>query len=382
MKKKHPTKKIAIVIPTYSLVGGAEAFAVNLTEEMAKESNYEFHVIANKIQRESKGIIFHHVPIIKIPRFLTTPSFAYFTQRIIKKHQFDIVHSHERIFDADIFTTHGIPHRYWIENIRKKRMFSLHDRTISFVEKRIMNSPNCHYYAPVSNLTKKIMLSEYCLEDKSIQVICPGVDRKFFATQNKNETRRLVRNHFGFNQNDVVFLFVSMNFEIKGLDSIIQAISQLKNTSVFSKIKLLIVGKGNQRKYEKMATELGVCENLVFTGILPQEKLIQTYFASDAFIMLSFFDTFGMVVLEAMASGLPAIISGNVGAKDVIVEGENGFVIDFPLTTASIVEKLNILCEQEKLKEMGESAIKTAHNHSWGKTSKQVLDIYQEILKK
>ena len=75
-----------------------------------------------------------------------------------------------------------------------------------------------------------------------------------------------------------------------------------------------------------MAESLGIDEAVTFAGT-QVDGLERYYRAADIFIMLSKFDTFGMVVLEAMASGLPAIVSPNVGAKDLVVEGVNGFIL-------------------------------------------------------
>ena len=84
------------------------------------------------------------------------------------------------------------------------------------------------------------------------------------------------------------------------------------------KFKLIVAGKGNIKKYTKMAKEAQIISDVIFTGPVNKEKIIRMYLASDLYIMLSKFDTFGMVVLEAMAAGLPVVISNNVGAKDIV----------------------------------------------------------------
>ena len=96
-------RKIAVVIPKHGLVGGAERFAYELTERLSLNEKYEFHVFANRWQSDSGRKTFHKVPIIRFPRFLTTISFAWFVNRKISKMNFDLVHTHDRIFDADIF---------------------------------------------------------------------------------------------------------------------------------------------------------------------------------------------------------------------------------------------------------------------------------------
>jgi UDP-glucose:(heptosyl)LPS alpha-1,3-glucosyltransferase len=77
--------------------------------------------------------------------------------------------------------------------------------------------------------------------------------------------------------------------------------------------------------FERKARDLGVGGDVIFAG--PQSQGIERYYsAADAFALLSEFDTFGMVVLEAMAAGLPVIVSDRMGARDIVTDGVNGFV--------------------------------------------------------
>ncbi len=97
-------RKIAVVIPKYGLVGGAESFAAELTERIALNTRYNLHVFANRWTTHSERITFHKVPIFSFPKFLTTISFAYFAGLNISKMNFDLIHTHDRIFDADILS--------------------------------------------------------------------------------------------------------------------------------------------------------------------------------------------------------------------------------------------------------------------------------------
>ena len=86
----HSPNKIAVVVPKYGLVGGAEHVVSELTERIALSSKYEIHVFANKWVQLSDRIKFHNVPVIAFPKFLTTISFAYFARKKIARMEFDI----------------------------------------------------------------------------------------------------------------------------------------------------------------------------------------------------------------------------------------------------------------------------------------------------
>jgi UDP-glucose:(heptosyl)LPS alpha-1,3-glucosyltransferase len=370
-------QKIAIVIPKYGLVGGAEQFASKLTEKLVVQTGHDFHVYANKWRKSATPIKFHYVPIMSFPKFLTTISFAYFVQRSMGRNSYSLVHSHERIFAADVFTLHGIPHRYWVHNVRRKKM-SLYDLVTDRVERKLVYGGNCKKFIAVSNLTKEIFLREYKIDPDKIAVINPGVDLADYAHTDKESIRIDVRRELRINLADAVMVFASMNFEIKGLDAVFLALAQLKTRN--HRFKLIVAGKGDVKKYMKMAAEINISSDIIFTGPVSKEKLARIYLAGDMYIMLSKFDTFGMVVLEAMAAGLPAVISGNVGAKDLVQDGINGFIIDDPSQAGYIAAKIAMLLDKNVRKKMAADAYRTAAQNTWDAVATRYEGIYSNIL--
>ena len=253
-------------------------------------------------------------------------SFAWFAEQKIKKIGFDLIHSHERIFTADIVSLHSIPHSLWIRDVRKKRFLSLFDRATIWVERRMVLN-NHTIFLPVSNIAKERFIAEYPFLSSRVETIHPGVDMTLFDQIDRNHCRKRIRIQFGFHESDTVLLFVGMNFELKGLNQLISAIARVKAVNHTTQLKLLVVGKGNINKYRKIAQDAGLDGDIRFAGVI-KEKMEEIYMSADIFAMLSQFDTFGMTVLEAMAASLPVIISHHVGAKDLIQEGDNGFIVD------------------------------------------------------
>jgi UDP-glucose:(heptosyl)LPS alpha-1,3-glucosyltransferase len=370
-------QKIAVVIPKYGLLGGAEQFVAELTGRLVDRTGYDFHVCANRWQKPDAPLTFHQTPVISFPKFMTTPSFAYFAQRHIHRGNFSLVHSHERIFAADIYTMHGIPHRYWVHNIRRKRM-SLYDLATDRVERRLVHGDNCKKLIAVSSLTKDIFLQEYKINPEKVSVIHPGVDLNDYATADKRSIRETIRKEYGFRSEEPIILFASMNFEIKGLDDILFSLAKLKAQN--HQFKFIVAGKGNIKKYTKIAKEAQIISDIIFTGPLNKENLIKMYLASDLYIMLSKFDTFGMVVLEAMAAGVPVIISGNVGAKDLVRENKNGFVIHNTSDTDNIAAKIALLLDENIRRPMAAAAYLTASQNTWDSVAAKYQNIYEDIL--
>ncbi|MFA6282826.1 MAG: glycosyltransferase family 4 protein [Desulfurivibrionaceae bacterium] len=370
-------KKIAVVIPKYGLVGGGEQFALQLTEKIARNPRYDVHVFANKWKAVSENVSFHFVPMFRFPRFLTTLSFAFFANTAIARQNFDLIHTHDRIFHADVFTMHGVPHRFWVREVRKKGM-SLFDRVTAWVEQRLIADHRCRFLLPVSTLAMEKFSREFAVVPSRVKVIHPGIELARFDLQDRAVKREDVRNRFGIAAGDFLVLFVGMNFELKGLQAVISGLAKAKAKLPGKDMKLLVVGKGNQDKYRKISTGLGVGGDVVFAGV-QSDGIEEIYAASEVCVLLSGFDTFGMTVLEAMAASLPVIISTQVGAKDIIIDGEHGFIVakdDAETVSVHLVS----LCDEQRRARMGRAARQRAAEHSWDEVAGKVVTIYEEIL--
>jgi UDP-glucose:(heptosyl)LPS alpha-1,3-glucosyltransferase len=356
--------RIAIVIPKYGLVGGGERFAAEVTERLARTGRYEFHVFANRWQATAGSpVIFHKVPMVRFPRSLRPAGFAWLAKHLIARAGCDLVHSHDRIFHADVISVHGIPHSAWVRDIRRKRP-SLFDRAVIAVENRMLQNGQHSVFLPVSTSALASFRREFPTLPGRWQVLPPGVDAARFSAPDRASCRREIRQQFGISETDFLLLFVGMNFEVKGLEAIITALAKAG-----SGFRLLVVGRGNERKYAELARSLGVAVTFAGTQLTGIERY---YRAADAFIMLSAFDSFGMVVLEAMAAGLPVIVSPNVGAKDLVVDGVNGFVVRDAAGAAARIGQITEV--------MGAAAAQTAAQHRWEDLARQVDEIYQAAL--
>ena len=372
-------RKIAVVIRGYGMTGGAELFASEVTKRLAQNDSFEIHVFANELAPNSDRVKFHKVPIVQFPRFLHQLSFAWFVGRMIKRMNFDLVHSHEWIFKADIFTVHSLPHACWVRDVRKKRYFSLFDRGKIAVEHRAIKEGGSSCFFPVSGIAMQTYQREYPALPGKWQVLNPGVNVARFSTPDRAACRADIRGRYGIGESDVLLIFVGMSFGIKGLDTIIAALAKARSILPEANIRLLVVGRGGfeEGKFRNIAQSLGVAEAVIFAGA-QIEGLERYYRAADIFIMLSKFDTFGMVVLEAMAAGLPVILSQNVGAKDLVEDGINGFVLPEHRDADAAAERIIQLLDIERREAMGTAAARTAAMHDWEKLAEKMAKLYKD----
>ena len=374
MEAAHRTK-IAVIVPKYGLVGGGERFVSEVTGRLARNENFEIHVFANRWVANSDRIKFHKIPTIYFPRFLRPLFFAWFVQRMISRMNFDLVHTHHWIFDADIFSLHGTPHASWIREVQKKRP-SLFDRALSAVERRAMAGGGASCYLPVSPIAMEAFRHEYSMLPGRWQIVHPGVDVERFSMPDRTVCRADIRGRYGIGVSDILLLFVGMNFEVKGLDTIIAALAKARAACPEANIRLLVVGRGDESKYRKMAQSLGVAEAVTFAG-KQIDGLERYYRAADIFIMLSKFDTFGMVVLEAMAASLPVIVSPNVGAKDLVEEGISGFILPEHQDADAAADRIVRLSHVAQREAMGAAAAQSASMHDWESLAEKIGKIYK-----
>lgn len=372
----HPIR-IAVVIPKYGLVGGAESFAYEVTERLAQRNDFEMHVFANRWRHGTESITFHKVPILLFPRWLRPISFAWFARKAVYARNCAIVHSHERIFDMDLFTFHGIPHRTWIREVRGKCL-SLFDHATAWVEQKGIQCDGFPIILPVSNLAKNQLLRTYEIPESRVHVIPPGLAGDLYLDCDKEISRNEIRQQHGLAPDDIVVLFVGMNFEIKGLELLLKGVAAVAGReNRKSKLKVLVVGKGNRQRYLSMARDLGIVEQVFFAGVTFEVE--KYYLASDIFAMPSRFDTFGLAVLEAMAGGLPAIVTETVGAKDLLDHGLNGFVLPANPLPEDIASILTLLMDNEKRAVMGENAKLAAFAKDWNDTAEQIAELYYAL---
>ena len=167
----------------------------------------------------------------------------------------------------------------------------------------------------------------------------------------------------------------------KGLNYLIDAVKML--TEKYPQIELRIMGNGNARmKLERQVNELDLKDKVEFLGRIPREETAPRYQEASVFILPSLNEGMSNAMLEALASGLPIVATDAGGTKELVTDGENGYIIKMKDAT-HLAEKLEVLIENPELRRsMGRASRTRAEKLSWENVAKEYFVLYKKICSK
>lgn len=199
-------------------------------------------------------------------------------------------------------------------------------------------------------------------------VVAPGVDGRAF---NEKVDGSAVRERFGLVDTPLLVHVGRVSLE-KNLELVLEALPHMKK--VKQDIKLMVVGKGPAKEhYEMLAREMGLEDDVIFTGFVPDDELPEYYAAGDAFVIASPFETLGIVIIEALATGTPVAGLNHRVIPEVIRHGVNGFLFEHdPKDCAR-----QALAAMDAGDDVRKNAIETARKYDNIEAGKKLLDVYK-----
>jgi UDP-glucose:(heptosyl)LPS alpha-1,3-glucosyltransferase len=359
-------------------MGGLERYTVKLSN-LLLAADHEVHVFGHTFEGPS-SISFHPVPMLKPGSPVKNISFAHFCKKRIRQSEFSVVHSMERLFKQDIYRVsdginpHLIRQRYRQPLVRLYKSFTPRRLALSFLERKIFQENGCRAIMTNSTLLKSHIRHYYNVPSSKITVIYNGVDTVRFNQKVRIHHRRTMRDQLSYSDKDIVLLFISNNFKLKGLSSILQAMHTLDHP----RFKLLIVGDDHPKPFYKLINRLGLVDRIQFAG--PQRHTEKFYACADIFVLPTKYDAFANVCLEAMACGLPVVTTKSNGAADIMEHGKTGLILH-QCTPDCLADQLSVLEASTNRTEMGKFASQIAKQYTWENHLKNVLNLYRTVQK-
>lgn len=226
----------------------------------------------------------------------------------------------------------------------------------------------------------------YKVDPRKVTIIPPGVDTCHFYPIPPDEAK----DYIGIPKEDRMVLFVGRIEPLKGVGTLIRAMSCLRIKDIERPAYLAVIGGDPNVPLEQMSAEMrrlqSLCEDLcmdrmvVFLGKRGQDTLPYYYSAADVLVMPSHYESFGMVALEAMACGTPVVASQVGGLAFLIQDGVTGFHVPDQDEDALCDRLTRILGDSSLRQQMGNAAADCARSYSWGQIAGQVKKIYEKLV--
>jgi UDP-glucose:(heptosyl)LPS alpha-1,3-glucosyltransferase len=223
----------------------------------------------------------------------------------------------------------------------------------------------------VSEKVKADIQRYYSVDEERIGVIPLGVDAEAFHPRNRLSWRRMTRERLGLAPGDLVVAFVGRDYRLKGLTALLEAV-HLAGAG----IRVLAVAVRPDADLVAIAPGC-----ITFVG--PATDVAPYYAATDCFALPTRYDTFSLATLEAMASGLPAIVSRAAGVSEHLRDGVDALVLEDPSDVNTLAAQLRRLADDEDYRaQLGNAGRETAERFSWERVTDQTAEVYRQTLER
>ena len=320
--------RICIAIEKFNpQVGGAERYCWDLAQFLA-EHDHEVKVICMTAQdplHPSVQII--RLTCIRFPQAFRHLSFALLHRRQARSMPDHIHFCVGNTCFMDVYQPHGGVHRAWFDRdtlrydrhlrtpVRFFKRLSLKDMVQRALEWWTFRVQRPHVIA-ISKMVAQDIRERFQYLSSLITLIPNGIDTARFTSQNRMYSSE-IRKRYGLGEDDFVFLFVAQNFTLKGFDVLLEATRNLRE----SPCRILLIGPADAAARRKAA----LFKDVIVIGDRAHD-LEKIYPACDCLVHPTFYDACSLVILEALASGLP-VITTFVNGASMYVDERNGLVV-------------------------------------------------------
>lgn len=334
--------------------GGAERYTCDIAGALAGRG-HRVDLIATRFGAEIPGVNFVAIPARSPTRAGRYSDFLNHLDAHLSGRKYDLIHSMLPIRRCDIYHPHAGMAKAALETHltrtsgpgrvlsqlanrlnRKRRLFA-------DVENKLIHSPGKPIVLCLSDYVKGMILRLYPDIAGQLIKLFNGTDLKLFDPKAHASARSQIREQFGISPDSSVALMIAQHFERKGVAEVISATANIARQSPEKAPIVLIVGKDDPSRSRQRAKSLGIQNRIIFAG--ETKTSADFYAASDFFVLPTRHDSCSLVVLEALAMGLPVISTIFNGACEIMIDGRHGYVLsdpaDVPALTAAMLNLQN-----------------------------------------
>jgi UDP-glucose:(heptosyl)LPS alpha-1,3-glucosyltransferase len=357
--------------------GGAEQWTSQFARWLVK-AGHEVHVVASHFgESQVSGIIEH-----RVDRPQSRIEFAAVAERMLDSLSLDVTHDMGSGWHCDVFQPHG------------------GSRTAAFEQNLLLLPPWLRgpkrfsaRWLPRYREFRRLVMAQYMAEERifialsqtvardferlhgvrrgQIRIVYNGVDVERFSPDHRPRYRQIVRDELGVADDETLVLIVAHNFRLKGVPTLVSAARRLRRQG--KRIKVAVVGGKRRLSSERATADPAV----VYVG--PAADTVPYYAAADLYVQPTFYDPCSLVVLEALASGLPVITSHYNGAAELMTTCVEGQIVNDPANVGELTECLRPLLDSATRAPMAAAARELALRHTLNCNCRELLAVYEEV---
>ena len=368
-------RKLKIGITCYPTVGGSGVVATELGKMLA-EKGHEIHFISSSIPfRLNKiyhNIYYHQVEVNQYSVFQYPPydiALASKMAEVINREKLDVLHVH-----------YAMPHAVCAILAKQmagrdvKIVTTLHGTDISVLGHDPSLTDAIKFGIEKSDAVTAVSNAlvnqtyELINPDKQIETVYNFIDDRVYR---KTDAQHL-KSEFGIKENEKVIIHVSNFRAVKRVQDVVKTFAKIAS---IMPAKLLLVGDGPEMTVIcKLVRQLALEDQVIFLG--KQENLEELYSISDLMLLLSQKESFGLVLLEAMACGVPCIGTNIGGIPEVIQDGETGFICELGNISDIANKAISLLEDSQLHQQFSHQSIKLAETKF---KSEAIVQQYEEL---
>jgi UDP-glucose:(heptosyl)LPS alpha-1,3-glucosyltransferase len=366
--------------------GGAERYTADIAAALAGRG-HGVDLISTRFGPEIPGVNF--VPIAaraptRAGRYL---DFLNHLDGHLAGRKYDIVHSMLPVRRCDLYHPHSgmakaalqthlarasVPGRVigqLANRLNRKR------RVFAEVEDKLIHGPDKPMVLCLSDYVKGMILRHYPDITDQLVKLFNGTDLKLFDPVVHASARQTIRRQFGISPDATVALMIAQHFERKGLAEVILATANIAKQSRDSAPIVLVVGKDDPSRSRQQARRLGIEDKIIFAG--QTTSTADFYAASDFFVLPTRHDSCSLVVLEALAMGLPAISTVFNGACEIMTDGRHGYVLKDPADAGGLTVAMTKLINPQTRQMMRDGCLALRPSLSFDAHMDRLEEIYE-----
>jgi len=367
--------------------GGCETYIADLARRLAADG-HQVHLYACRWDAASlpAALHYHGLAVPSGPRFLRPWRFGRACANALRGADHDVSLGFDKTWGQDVLYPQGGLHAASVAHNRRKhaaplarclagagKALDLAHWSFTLLERKQYLGANRPLIVVNSLMVRDHFERFLGVPPQGVRVVRSAIDSDRFPEHDRPKRRVEWRERQGIRPEETVALFAAMNSRLKGLEPLLHAVRLLPPAAPF---RLLVVGDPKTGLYRRMARRLGIEERVCFAG--PCADMRNAYFAADYLVHPTFYDPCSLVVLEALACGLPVITSRFNGAAELLHPPHEGYVIANPHEHARLAWAMAQLLEPAQRSGCAQAARRAAAAWTFEEHYRQLLQVFAE----